>query len=127
MICWSPISKAVKSVGLVGPHARLQPAGLVVVGDIDRCDVDATARPDTRHRGRHRRSAARPGRQHDRRRSTDGAARIDVLEEMKTAYRVDSVIHYKPVYLFDLFQERGYREGECPVAGDFGNMCEKTL
>ena len=45
-----------------------------------------------------------------------GAARIDVLEEMKTAYRVDSVIHYKPVYLFDLFQERGYREGECPVA-----------
>lgn len=45
-----------------------------------------------------------------------GVDRIEVLEELKDTYRIDSVIHYKPVYLFALFRERGYRGGECPAA-----------
>ena len=81
-------------VGLVGPHAGLQPAPLVGVVDVDRRAVEPAALDDLGHRRRHGHPAPRPALQVDRRRAADLAAGdvgvvVSVEQQVQPGARAD--------------------------------------
>ncbi len=45
-----------------------------------------------------------------------GFSKDKFIEKLYHDYKIKPIIHYLPVYLFTVFQERGYKKGECPVA-----------
>ena len=66
--------QSLEAIGLVGPHARFQPAVLIGVVHVDRAPVEAAACRDGRDHGGDRRVATRPAREAHGRRATDGTA-----------------------------------------------------
>ena len=45
-----------------------------------------------------------------------GKTRDDLMDLMFNEYAIRCMVHYTPLYQFELFQAMGYKPGACPVA-----------